>query len=79
MAVKNMILQHNIDVCILLETKRRICSPSFAYAMWNDPNVKWCSVDSINNAGVILAMWSEENFKVDTNIGFYLSRNYTML
>ncbi|KAG6782065.1 hypothetical protein POTOM_011453 [Populus tomentosa] len=47
MAVKNMILQHNIDICILLETKRRICTPSFAYAMWNDPNVKCINTTSL--------------------------------
>lgn len=64
-AVKKMILHHNIDICILLETKRRIYTPSIVYAMWNDPNVKWHSVDSVNNAGGILVIWYEENFKVD--------------
>lgn len=40
-AVKKKILHHNIGICILLETKRRIYTPSLVYAMWNDhPNVK---------------------------------------
>ncbi|XP_011015970.1 PREDICTED: equilibrative nucleotide transporter 3-like, partial [Populus euphratica] len=65
LAVRKMILHHNIDICVLLGAKRRIYTPSLVYATWNDPNVKWHSVDSVNNAGGILVIWNEENFKVD--------------
>ena len=65
-SIRNRLINNNIGICFLLETKKNNCCDSFIRNLWNIATVKWAFLESIGKSGGIIAMWDSSVFEVSS-------------
>jgi hypothetical protein len=65
-SIRNRLINNNVGICFLLETKKNNCCDSFIRNLWNITIVKWAFLKSIGKSGGIIAMWDNSIFKVNS-------------
>ena len=61
-AVKKLVVNEQVDMLCLRETKKEMVDRTTCQALWGDLEVKWATSPAVNSAGGILCIWSESSF-----------------
>jgi len=64
-SIRNRLINNNVGICFLLETKKNNYCDSFIRNLWNIAAVKWAFLESIGKSGGIIAMWENSIFEVN--------------
>jgi hypothetical protein len=65
-SIRNRLLNSNVGICFLLETKKDNCCDSFIRNLWNVATVKWAFLESVGKSGGIIVMWDSSVFEVNS-------------
>ena len=65
-SIQNRLINNNVSIFFLLETKKNNCCDSFIRNMWNIVTVKWAFLESVGKSGGIIVMWDNSIFEVNT-------------
>lgn len=63
-SIRKMVKKEQVDMLCIQKTKKEVIDKALCQALWDNFEIRWEMQPTINNAGGILCLWSEETFKL---------------